>query len=88
VSWSRVEAAQGPGGKGQFREALDERVGDAGEDSGKVISHGDVDAVASFDDGEDGDDFGSGLLALTWIQFFRPMAPWRMEFSARLFCSS
>jgi hypothetical protein len=39
------------------------RVGEAGEDSGKVISNGDVDAAGVFDDGEDGGDFGSGLLA-------------------------
>jgi hypothetical protein len=62
VRWLRVEAAQSPGGKGQFREAVGERVGEAGEGSGKVISHGDSDAAGVFDDGEDDGDFGSGLL--------------------------
>ena len=54
---------RGPGSRGELGEAMDGRVGEAGEDSGQVIAHGDVDAAAGFDDGEDGGDFGSGLLA-------------------------
>ncbi len=37
--------------------------GETGEDRRQVFAHRDVDPSAGFDDGEDGGDFGSGLLA-------------------------
>jgi hypothetical protein len=37
--------------------------GETGEDRSQVFAHGDVPTSAGFDDGEDGGDFRSGLLA-------------------------
>ena len=37
--------------------------GETGEDRRQVFAYGDVPPSAGFDDGEDGGDFGSGLLA-------------------------
>ena len=54
---------QGPCGRGELGEAVDGRIGEAGKYSSQVIAYGDVDAAASFNDGEDGGDLGSGLLA-------------------------
>ena len=42
---------------------MDGSFGETGEDCRQVFAHGDVHAPASFDDREDGGDFGSGLLA-------------------------
>ena len=58
-----LKVAQGPSSRRELGEAVDGHVGEAGEDSGQVIAHGNIDAAAGFDDGEDGGDFGSGLLA-------------------------
>ena len=37
--------------------------GETGEDRSQVFAHGDVPTSAGFDDGEDGGNFRSGLLA-------------------------
>ena len=42
---------------------MDGSFGETGEDRRQVFAHGDVPTSAGFDDGEDGGDFGSGLLA-------------------------
>ena len=59
----RLEVAEGLGGGGELGESLYGGVGEAEWDSGQVVAHRDVDAAAGFDDGKDGGDFGSGLLA-------------------------
>jgi hypothetical protein len=42
---------------------MDSHIGEAGEDSGKVIVHGDADAMARIYEREDGGNIGSGLQA-------------------------
>jgi hypothetical protein len=59
-----------------------------GEDRRQVFAHGDVPASAGFDDGEDGGDFRSGLLAADVDPVFATDRYGRMEFSARLLLSS
>ena len=44
-------------------KAMDGSFGETGEDRGQVLAHRDVHPSAGFDDGEDGGDFGPGLLA-------------------------
>ena len=44
--------------------------------------------MTAFHHGEDGGDAGAGLGLPMWIQFLRPVATGRMEFSARLLESS
>jgi len=41
---------------------MDGSFGETGENRRQVFAHRDVPASAGFDDGEDGSDFGSGLL--------------------------
>jgi hypothetical protein len=45
---------RGPCGRGELGEAVDGRVGEAGEDSSQIVAHGKVNAAAGFDDREDG----------------------------------
>jgi hypothetical protein len=58
--------AVGSSGRGsgcQFSNPTDRKVGKTGQDSREIIANGDLQAMAGFDDGEDGCDARSGFLA-------------------------
>ena len=77
-----------PGCGREFCEPLNRDVSKAGQNGGQVFADRNLQPTAGFNDGQDGRHFWPGLLAPTWIQFFRPRATGRIEFSARLLLSS
>src|SRR6266704_2510256 len=72
----------------KVREAPNREIGKPGENRGNVIAHRDLQPTAAFHDRENRCNFRSACGLPMWIQFFRPRATGRMEFSARLLLNS
>src|SRR5450755_2606340 len=78
----------GPQSGSKVWKATDREIGKPGENRGKVIARRDLQPTAAFHDRENRCDLRSACGLPMWIQFFRPRATGRMEFSARLLLSS
>ena len=63
-----------PGGGREFGDAIDGPVAEFGEDVTEIGVQIDVESAAGFDEGGDGGDFGTGLLAAQMQPVFAVMA--------------
>ena len=63
-----------PSGWGEFGNAVNGPVTEFGEDIAEIGAQVDVQAAAGFDEGGDGGDFGTGLLAAQMQPVFAVMA--------------
>src|SRR6266496_2133432 len=69
-------------------EALDREIGKPRENRGQIVAHWEFQPAATFHDRENRRNLGPACGLPMCIQFFRPRATGRIEFSARLLLSS
>ena len=74
---------QEPHGGSKVREAPDREIGKSGENRRKVVPHREFQPAAAFRDRENRSTLGPACGLPMCIQFLRPRATGRMEFSAK-----
>jgi hypothetical protein len=76
-----------PGSGSEFWKALDRKIGESGKDRSQIVATGSFNLRQLSTTERIAAIFGPACGLPTWIQFFRPIATGRIEFSATLLSS-
>ena len=77
-----------PRSESKVCEPLHRQIGKSGEDRGQIVAQRELQPPTAFQPERIAATFGAACGLPMWIQFFRPRATGRIEFSARLLLNS